>query len=110
MELNLEIEAGTRVNLAAVLDDGEAVTGAIAVHRNWAIATDDKAAIRVFNQMAPQLQIITTPELIKYWAEKCQPSAQTIHNCLQNIEVGARYRPGRQHPLYTWWQDSSIVE
>ena len=53
VELDLETEADTWVNLATVLDDGEAVTGAIAFHRNWAIATDDRAAIRLFEREAP---------------------------------------------------------
>ena len=38
VDLDLETEAETHVTFAAVLDDGEAITGAIAFHRKWAIA------------------------------------------------------------------------
>ena len=105
VDLNLKTEAETRVSLATVLDDGEAVTGAIAIHRNWAIATDDKAAIKVFGREVPHLQIITTPELIKYWADKTKPPPEIINQCLQNIAVGASYRPSKKHHLYDWWQN-----
>lgn len=104
VDLDLETEAEARVNLAAVLDDGEAVTGAIALHRNWAIATDDKAVIKVFAREASHLQIITGPELVKYWVDMTQPSSETINMCLHNITIGASYRPGAKHPLYEWWQ------
>ncbi|MEW5960691.1 MAG: hypothetical protein AB1801_23450 [Chloroflexota bacterium] len=104
VELDLETEAEAYVNFSTVLDDGEAITGAIALHRNWAIATDDKAAIKIFEREAPQLQIITTPELIKYWVDTTHPSFDTVNQCLQNIIIGARYRPNAKHCLYDWWQ------
>lgn len=107
VDLDLETEAETRVNFATVLDDGEAVTGAIALHRNWAIATDDKVAIKVFKREAPRLQIITTPELIKHWVDTTTPPLEVINQCLQNITLGASYRPPRGHPLYNWWQNNS---
>ncbi|MCB0207957.1 MAG: hypothetical protein KDJ52_01430 [Anaerolineae bacterium] len=108
--LNLETEAETHVNLATVLDDGEAVTGAIAYHRNWAIATDDNAAIKVFKREAPHLQIITTPELIKYWADNNNPPPEVVKQCLQNITVGARYHPSKKNPLYNWWQSYLVTD
>jgi predicted nucleic acid-binding protein len=104
VDLDLETEAETWVNLASVLDDGEAVTGAIAFHRNWAIATDDRAAIKLFEREAPHLQIITTPELIKYWVDTTEPSPEVINQCLQNILFGASYHPAKKHHLYNWWQ------
>ena len=38
------------VNLAASLDDGEAMSLAIALSRNWHLATDDKKARRIFKE------------------------------------------------------------
>jgi predicted nucleic acid-binding protein len=104
IDLALEAEGETRVNLATVLDGGEAVTGAIALHRNWAIATDDKVAIKVFKQEAPYLQIITTPELIKYWVDTTEPQLEVVNQCLRNIMLGASYHPPKRHQLYSWWQ------
>ena len=48
------------------LDDGEAATMAIAQHRNWAVATDDHRAIRIFSSHNTDIQIISTPELVKH--------------------------------------------
>lgn len=99
-----EIEENTYVNFAVELDDGEAITGAIAVHRNWAIATDETKATAYFSRVAPQLQIASTPDLIKHWVENAKPSQQEVGEVLQRIEVGARYQPRQSHLLYEWWR------
>lgn len=95
----------TVLNFAAPgLDNGEAITGAIAVHHNWAIALDDRSAISLLRREAPDLQLITTPELIKYWVDSSAPQTELLREVLQNIETLGRYRPPRDHPLITWWQ------
>jgi predicted nucleic acid-binding protein len=53
-----EAENLTFVNFATALDDGEAITGAIALHRNWSIATDDRKATSFFTQNMPHIQTI----------------------------------------------------
>jgi hypothetical protein len=40
--------------------DGESASCAIAVHRGWAIATDDKKAISFIKREASQIQILST--------------------------------------------------
>lgn len=102
--LNSETEVDSFVNFAVSLDDGEAATGAIAVHRQWAIATDDNKATRFFNREAPQLQIISTLGLIKYWADTTFPSPDAVCTTLQNVWLRARYQPSNRHPLFGWWQ------
>jgi hypothetical protein len=98
-------EEVTFVNFAAALrDDGEAYTGAIALHRNWAIATDDRRAINYFKQEAKHLQIITTPELIKHWVDTTGPQDNLVREVLRNVQVQGRYRPHKDHPLLAWWQ------
>lgn len=98
-------EEVSAVNFAAALgDDGEAFTGAIAIHRNWAIAIDDRSAISFFRRQVPQLQIVTTPELVKHWAETTSPSEEQVRTALRNIRSRGRYAPYRSHPLDGWWQ------
>jgi hypothetical protein len=92
------------VNFAVVLDDGEAITGAIALHRNWSIGSDDRKAISFFNQHAPHLQMISTPELVKYWVDIAHPPLETIRLALQKIRLKAKYEPHLRHKLYLWWQ------
>ncbi|MFM6158254.1 MAG: hypothetical protein ACKPE3_35555, partial [Sphaerospermopsis kisseleviana] len=70
VDFESEEEAESFVNYAAILDDGESATCAIALHRKWAVATDDKRAISFIQKEAPYIQILSTSEIIKYWSEK----------------------------------------
>ena len=101
--LDIEGESETYVNLAADLDDGEAISGAIAIHRNWGIGTDEKKATNIFKRDAPQIQVISTPELVKHWADSDNPSSEEISKALNNIHWRARYIPNISHDLYSWW-------
>jgi len=86
------------------LDDGEAATMAIATHRNWAVATDDRAARRVLNNQHQQIQIISTPEIMKHWQDNGKPEADAFQQAIVAVEKRANYLPGRRDPLYEWWQ------
>jgi len=104
VDFESEPEAEHFVNYAAVLDDGEAATCAIAVHRGWAIATDDKKAVSFFQQEAPHLQILSTLEVVKHWAEKANLDLAELNLVLSAIRLKGRYRPPRSHPLLNWWE------
>ncbi|MFB2937911.1 hypothetical protein ACE1B6_21900 [Aerosakkonemataceae cyanobacterium BLCC-F154] len=102
-----EAEEETFVNYAFELgDDGESATCAIAFHRGWAIATDDRKAISFFQKEAPHLQILSTLEVIKHWSEEVNLDATELRLALNNIRIKGRYVPQRNHPLLTWWQTS----
>jgi hypothetical protein len=102
-----DAEAETFVNYAfAMGDDGESATGAIAVHRGWAIATDDKKAISFFQQEVSQLKIVSTLEVVKYWSEQSGLNASELQNVLEAIRVKGRYIPDKGHPLQGWWKSA----
>jgi hypothetical protein len=88
---------------AMTRDRGEAVTGAIALHHNWAIALDDKNARRLFTNHAGHLQLVYTLEIVKHWVDAASPSHSEIISTLQNIRQRARYAPTKFHPLWDWW-------
>lgn len=101
-----EAESIAFINFAASLGgDGEAVTGAIALHRNWSIGSDDRKAISFFVRNAPQLQIISTLELIKHWVDTADPPFEVVRIALHNVLTRARYEPDVKHKLYYWWQE-----
>jgi len=102
-----EAEEISFVNFAVELDDGEAVTGAIAMHRHWGVATDDRKAQRVFARTNPGVQLLSTPELLKYWADTHNPPLEVVREALQNIQTHASYKPSATHSLHAWWR--SIV-
>ncbi|HLF88299.1 MAG TPA: hypothetical protein VI451_05095 [Anaerolineales bacterium] len=103
VEIESEEEQSAYVYFATQLDDGEAISGAISMCRNWAIATDDKKAIRVFKQEMPHITLVSTLDLVKNWVEVTHQEREMIQIVLENIRYKANYDP-RNHPLYEWWK------
>ena len=104
VDFKSEEEAETFVNYVFELgDDGESATCAIAIHRGWVIATDDKKAISFFQRQAPHLQIFSTPEIIKHWSEEVDLDSSILYNSLNAIRKKARYFPPNNHFLQSWW-------
>ncbi len=97
-----EIEA---VNLSAAIDGGEAFTCAIAKHRDWAIATDDRRAISFFGETVPHLQVVTTPHLIRHWADTGKVEAEVVRQVLERVHALGHYKPPKDHSLYQWWHN-----
>jgi hypothetical protein len=104
VSLDTEAEENIFVDFATTLDDGESITGAIALYRHWAIAADDKKAIKFFMRRTPQLQLITTLELVKYWIDTVQPAHNIALSAIRNMQLRAGYNPDSKHPGYSWWQ------
>lgn len=94
------------VNLAASLDDGEAMSLAIALSRNWHLATDDKKARRIFKENNSNDDfLISTTNLIKVWAESENIADDTIKSILLKVERKASFRPPKSDINLQWWND-----
>lgn len=93
-------ELETFVDLAVVLDDGEAMTIALAAHRSLVIVTDDRKAARIASEMVP---VESSVALVKAWFEHEALDTQSAKAVLHNIRERARYFPHGQHSLRTWW-------
>jgi predicted nucleic acid-binding protein len=91
------------VNYAFELDDGEAMSLAIAQARNLALATDERKARRVARENAPQLSMISTAEIIWAWAQE-RDEADAIA-VVRSILTRARFRPSASDPLAPWWDE-----
>ena len=83
--------------------DGEAMCMALAESRGWLIATDDKKAIRIGQQSG--LTVLSSPQLVKTWADNAHPDQPTLVKALQDIEVLAQFRPNSTMPACQWWLD-----
>ena len=104
VKMSTESEATHHVHFTSKkLDDGEAITGAIAYHHNWAIATDDKRASNIFRREMPQIQLISTLQLLKHWADITNAPFDEVRLALQKVRYGATWRPNRKDRLYWWW-------
>jgi predicted nucleic acid-binding protein len=104
--LNSEAEAITFIDLAREMDDGEAMTCALPIHRQCDVATDDRKARRVLSGRAPHVPIISTLAIVKQWAELADITKADLKATLLNIWSGANYYPGEREPLYAWWVNS----
>lgn len=109
VDFESEAETDLFVNYTAILrDDGESASGAIAIYRNWAIVTDDKAAINLLFKENPNLELFSTPDMIKYWSDKDNLTHQTLKDVLLSIQTKGRYFPPKTHPLKSWWSNNII--
>jgi predicted nucleic acid-binding protein len=88
------------LDFAIDLDDGEAMTLALAMHRDAVVVTDDRKAIQLAGD-----SIATVPSLetIKVWFETQEISAEQQRDILGAVQTRASYTPGRNHPLRNWW-------
>ena len=102
--LETDDEVASFVDYSVALGAGEATTGAIALHRAWAIATDDGKARRKFRRRAPQLQLISTPELVKHWVDTSEPERSVVSRALLSIQLRGGYQPYRAGTLSPWWR------
>ena len=107
MRLEHPAEEATFVDLAALVDDGEAITGALALHRGCSVATDDRKARRVLGERTPSVALVSTLELLKLWAEEAVVPRVELRAAMAEMQSGASYIPGARDPLYEWWR--SIV-
>ncbi|MGB3534093.1 MAG: hypothetical protein WBA13_11310 [Microcoleaceae cyanobacterium] len=105
VDFDSEEESGIFIDFVfEIKGDGELATGAIGIHRGWAIATDDRRAIAFFRREVPNLTILSTLEIIKYWSEEAQINSIQLQIVLNNIQIQGRYAPQKSHPLRSWWE------
>lgn len=94
-------ELMTFIDLTQALDDGEAMSAAIAIHRYGTVVTDDQKASRILRERG--VPILTTLDLCKNWAESVSIEPASIRAVLVAIRERGRHEPPRAHPLRGWW-------
>jgi hypothetical protein len=101
-------EAELYVDYSGALDDGEAMSLAIALSRGFVLATDERKARRLFLEATgDQARLVSTSELIRQWADTERVAAERLKAALLEIEKRARYRPPVAGDNYDWWSDAS---
>ena len=103
-DLQGQTENDLFVQLATTLDDGEAMSMAIAKTRSWSLASDDRKARRLAGQLG--VNLLTTAEVVKTWMESTKASDDDVREMLRRIQTFARFIPHRTMPLYQWWIDT----
>ena len=89
---------------SARIDDGEAMSGALAHARGLVVATDDKAALKVFGRHSPPIPTCSTASLVRHWTECLAVDAATLQRVLVDIRERASFEPAQGDPLQPWWR------
>jgi len=93
------------VHLATVMDDGEAIAGAIAISRDIAVGTDDRKAVAVFGSLVPPVPTVSTCVMLSTWAERRQVDRRELREAISAIRRRARFVPPTGDPLSAWWKE-----
>ncbi len=104
VETSGEAEAQLLIELATELGDGEAQTAAIAIHRGYIVATDDRKARRLLAEHWPGVRVLTTTEILRIWSESSTITPQELRDAFTAIQTGACFIPPTNDPEYNWWQ------
>jgi predicted nucleic acid-binding protein len=97
-ELTLYLE------LASIVDDGEAATIALAVHRRMDLATDDRRARRLCAERHLP-EPLRTMALLHAYAETACLKNDEIRQMLVQVRDRASFLPARSDPHLKWWDD-----
>jgi predicted nucleic acid-binding protein len=101
-------EMGLYVDYASELDDGEAMSLAIALSRDFILATDERKARRLFSEAARDpRRLVSTSDLMRAWTEGTGIPAERLKIALLRIESRARYQPPPADANHRWWADAS---
>jgi predicted nucleic acid-binding protein len=108
IKMETEAESTLYVDLAADLDDGEAMTLAIAPHRGFLAATDDRKARRVAVERLGLNGLLRTSDLIYRWATRANPTPEVVGRMLRRVQDVARFQPPNDDPLGDWWNTTLL--
>jgi predicted nucleic acid-binding protein len=101
VETDAERDLYVQLGMQAGIDDGEAMSLAIAASRGWAVASDDRPARRAAETLG--VAVLGTPEIVKMWAEAASVPPEDLSNAIRRIEQLARYQPRADLPEADWW-------
>ncbi|HEV2374316.1 MAG TPA: hypothetical protein VGS19_19425 [Streptosporangiaceae bacterium] len=92
------------IQLARLVDDGEAATIAAAVHRSIQLATDDRKARKLCAQCG-LTEPLRTLALMHSYADNALLSHSETHDLLIKIRDRASFQPPRTDPYQKWWNE-----
>ena len=104
LELSGDDEETLYVEQSIVVDDGEAMSIAIAASRHLELAIDDKQAANHTRRMFPEIRLWSTPDILKLWADLGAVEAGDLKQAIRLVEIRARYFPPKSHALAIWWR------
>ena len=104
LEISGDEEQTLYVEQAVVVDDGEAMSIAIAASRKLELAIDDKQAANHTRRTFPEIRLWSTPEILKLWSDTSAIEPPLLQKAIRLIEARARFFPPKSHALAQWWR------
>jgi predicted nucleic acid-binding protein len=99
LDVETELEQNRYLYYATELDDGEAMSLALAEGRRLEIATDDRKARRMVAAEGLSIKLWSTIDILKAWERIGSISPQEVKDTLTKISSRARFRPKG----CAWW-------
>lgn len=97
-----DAEVSRFVELATLIDDGEAACLTISSLRGHDLATDDRRAQGLAADL--DVPVISTPQLLQRWRRNEDVPSDALAHVIHRIERYAKYWPHHTSPHYEWWQ------
>jgi predicted nucleic acid-binding protein len=91
------------LDLAQLIDDGEAQAIALAKHRGFVLLTDDRKAIKLAHRDDVGVKTISTVDILREWIECAHIESAAIRSVLKRIRELARYIPAKNSSDLVWW-------
>ncbi len=92
------------LDLARLVDDGEAATIAVAAHRNLQLATDDRKARRLCAERHIP-EPVHTLAIMDAYTDAAGLQHSRLRELLIKIRDRASFQPPRRDPDHKWWDD-----
>jgi predicted nucleic acid-binding protein len=92
------------IELAGVVDDGEASTIAVAIERGLQLATDDRKARSLWAERH-LLEPLRTLDLLHDYTDAARYDSRDVHRLLIRVRDRASFQPARSDPHHKWWND-----
>ena len=97
------------VDYAADLDDGEAMTLALAFSRGFSMATDDRKARRIFlEEIGDATRLLSTAQILRMWSKKAGLTSGELKKLLLEVSRRVRFSPPSGDPDFSWWSKAVL--
>jgi predicted nucleic acid-binding protein len=105
LSVKTDQERSRYVAYAAQLDDGEAMSLALAECRHLALATDDRKCRRLVAKEQVDIKLWSTTDILKAWQAAQQIPSTEMREAVCRVRDRARFLLKQGHPDRPWWDE-----
>lgn len=103
IDVETEDERASYVAYATLLDDGEAMSLALAEARHLLLATDDRKARALILRESINVELSSTVGVLQAWEKAAGIEKSEMSQILARLQKCARFTPPAGHPDRVWW-------